>query len=160
MGQGAARASRVKRCTRCRREKPVADFYPYRNGSPRARCKRCTNEVYKDYARRRPEVIRRAQRTRQTPAHRRLRGDSARWAHVLRRDPCSYCEATGGQVDHIDPVIRGGSDHWENLTSACPRCNQSKHAKPLLFFMLELVEVGVGAEELVRWEREARELVA
>lgn len=55
---------------------------------------------------------------------------------IIRKDPCVYCGGPGGEVDHIDPYVRGGSAEWANLASACRSCNASKHATPLLVFLL------------------------
>ena len=50
--------------------------------------------------------------------------------NILRRDghKCQYCGATSITltVDHIIPKSRGGEDSWENLVSACLRCNNVK----------------------------------
>lgn len=43
---------------------------------------------------------------------------------------CLYCgnEFHASQLtrDHVHPVSRGGQDVWENVVSACRRCNQHK----------------------------------
>lgn len=65
--------------------------------------------------------------------------DSVEYAEVLRGDPCSYCGAPADEnqtVDHIEPLHRGGSNEWENLTSACGSCNSSKHTHSLLEHLL------------------------
>lgn len=50
--------------------------------------------------------------------------------NILRRDghKCQYCGASSITltVDHIIPKSRGGEDSWENLVSACLRCNNRK----------------------------------
>jgi 5-methylcytosine-specific restriction endonuclease McrA len=50
--------------------------------------------------------------------------------NILRRDGhrCQYCGASSVTltVDHIMPKSRGGEDSWENLVSACLRCNNVK----------------------------------
>ena len=49
--------------------------------------------------------------------------------NILRRDghQCQYCGARSGlTVDHIHPKSRGGEDSWENLVTACLRCNNKK----------------------------------
>jgi 5-methylcytosine-specific restriction endonuclease McrA len=50
--------------------------------------------------------------------------------NILRRDGhrCMYCGASSISltVDHIIPKSRGGEDSWENLVSACLRCNNRK----------------------------------
>jgi 5-methylcytosine-specific restriction endonuclease McrA len=50
--------------------------------------------------------------------------------NILRRDgyKCAYC-GRGDlplTVDHIIPKARGGDDIWENLISACTKCNNKK----------------------------------
>lgn len=47
---------------------------------------------------------------------------------ILTRDSskCGYCGAHADTIDHIFPKSRGGLDTWENLISACLRCNQKK----------------------------------
>lgn len=63
-------------------------------------------------------------------------GSSNAYALVLAGDPCCYCGAPMQHVDHIEPIARGGSGAWDNLTAACAACNQSKSDRPLLAFLL------------------------
>jgi len=50
--------------------------------------------------------------------------------NILRRDgfQCQYCGTRQPPltVDHIIPRSRGGADQWENLTTACVKCNNRK----------------------------------
>jgi 5-methylcytosine-specific restriction endonuclease McrA len=50
--------------------------------------------------------------------------------NVLRRDnyKCAYCGRSDLQltIDHIKPKSRGGLDDWENLVTACIKCNNKK----------------------------------
>ena len=50
--------------------------------------------------------------------------------HILERDrhTCQYCGYKGDQLtlDHVFPRSRGGGDTWENLVTACVRCNVKK----------------------------------
>lgn len=50
--------------------------------------------------------------------------------NILERDrhSCQYCGYRGDQLtlDHILPRSRGGADSWENLVTACVRCNIKK----------------------------------
>ncbi len=50
--------------------------------------------------------------------------------NVLRRDDhrCQYCGKKSFEltIDHIIPKSRGGADSWENLITACTRCNNKK----------------------------------
>ena len=51
---------------------------------------------------------------------------------VLARDhyTCQYCGATPGRaeltVDHVAPRSKGGETTWENVVTACRRCNVRK----------------------------------
>lgn len=49
-------------------------------------------------------------------------------AGVLRRDRgrCCYCGAAGTTLDHVLPLCRGGRTTWDNLVTACERCNGRK----------------------------------
>lgn len=62
--------------------------------------------------------------------------DARRFVPVLLADPCAYCGASGGELDHIEPIVRGGDGDWLNLTSACRSCNASKSDRPLLQFLI------------------------
>ncbi|MBO6571186.1 MAG: HNH endonuclease [Balneola sp.] len=49
--------------------------------------------------------------------------------NVMRRDSfrCQYCgQKSKLTIDHIHPKSRGGKDTWENLTTACDKCNVKK----------------------------------
>lgn len=56
---------------------------------------------------------------------------------VFKRDSfrCQYCGRTPPdvvlEVDHVQPVARGGSSDVENLLTACFDCNRGKGAEPL-----------------------------
>lgn len=39
---------------------------------------------------------------------------------------CVYCDAPATSVDHVVPRSRGGTHAWENVVSACRRCNHLK----------------------------------
>lgn len=44
---------------------------------------------------------------------------------------CVYCAATATSIDHVVPRSRGGDHSWENVVSACHRCNHLKADKTL-----------------------------
>ena len=50
---------------------------------------------------------------------------------------CAYCDAKDVplQIDHIEPVARGGSGRASNLTLACGHCNQKKSARSIAEFL-------------------------
>lgn len=48
---------------------------------------------------------------------------------IYKRDgySCAYCGAKERlTIDHIHPTSRGGEDTWENLVTACCKCNSLK----------------------------------
>lgn len=47
---------------------------------------------------------------------------------VFARDGgrCVYCGAAATSLDHVVPRSRGGEHAWENVVSACGRCNHVK----------------------------------
>ena len=47
---------------------------------------------------------------------------------VFARDGgrCVYCGATATSLDHVVPKSRGGPHSWDNVVSACGRCNHLK----------------------------------
>ncbi len=50
--------------------------------------------------------------------------------NIFRRDnhQCAYCGKKGGNltIDHVIPKSKGGNDSWENLITACVKCNNHK----------------------------------
>ena len=49
--------------------------------------------------------------------------------NILRRDGhrCQYCGTSQNlTVDHVVPKSKGGEDSWDNLVTACIKCNNKK----------------------------------
>ena len=44
---------------------------------------------------------------------------------------CVYCGAAATSIDHVIPRSRGGLHVWENVVSACHKCNHHKADKTL-----------------------------
>jgi len=46
---------------------------------------------------------------------------------------CQYCGAEDRQltIDHVVPRVRGGKSTWDNLVTACKRCNNLKGGRTL-----------------------------
>jgi 5-methylcytosine-specific restriction protein A len=65
------------------------------------------------------------------------KGSTRQWrnlrARVLSRDnfTCRRCGAPASHVDHIQPVLFGGTDDESNLQALCEHCNLTKGANPL-----------------------------
>jgi 5-methylcytosine-specific restriction endonuclease McrA len=53
---------------------------------------------------------------------------------------CYWCnkQLEKYHVDHVIPVIRGGSDNLDNIVLACPFCNQSKGSKTIEEWLIYL----------------------
>lgn len=48
----------------------------------------------------------------------------AKWKRQGRQ--CTYCQAVATTIDHVLPLVRGGTNHEGNLTPCCRSCNGSK----------------------------------
>jgi len=44
---------------------------------------------------------------------------------------CVYCGVTATSIDHVIPRSRGGGHNWENVVSACHKCNHLKADRTL-----------------------------
>ncbi|XP_056691363.1 uncharacterized protein [Spinacia oleracea] len=55
---------------------------------------------------------------------------------------CQYCKTTNSlTIDHVVPISRGGKWEWENLVTACTKCNSKKGHKTLEEANMSLVKV-------------------
>ncbi|KAL8126671.1 uncharacterized protein LOC141720981 [Apium graveolens] len=69
----------------------------------------------------------------QAVKRRRIRSTLSR-KNILARDSftCQYCSSSENlTIDHVVPTARGGEWTWENLVTACSRCNNRKGQKIL-----------------------------
>ena len=64
--------------------------------------------------------------------------------NLLKRDNrvCQYCGKTDTKmtIDHIIPKVKGGTDTWENLVTACFKCNSKKGNKLLSEITMQLIK--------------------
>ena len=73
-------------------------------------------------------------------------------AAIFSRDGgrCLYCGASFADapltVDHVVPVVRGGSDDATNLATACEACNREKGVIHLDAYFLHRELTGQGAK--------------
>ena len=52
--------------------------------------------------------------------------------HLDGAGMCRYCGTRSGlTVDHVVPLSKGGKWVWENLVTACTKCNGKKGSKSL-----------------------------
>lgn len=49
----------------------------------------------------------------------------------LKGNDCYYCKSKADQIDHVIPLVSGGTDDITNLVPACRSCNSSKQDMPL-----------------------------
>lgn len=50
--------------------------------------------------------------------------------HIRDHYMCQYCGSHENlTLDHVHPVSRGGKSNWENVVTACYRCNSKKGNK-------------------------------
>lgn len=54
----------------------------------------------------------------------------AKWTRQGK--PCAYCGAEADTIDHVMPLVRGGTNYEGNLVPACRRCNSSKSGKTII----------------------------
>lgn len=57
------------------------------------------------------------------------------WVESLVDPLCTYCGKPADSIDHIVPVINGGTGDRENLTPACMDCNRKKHSMSVEAFL-------------------------
>lgn len=133
------------RCRPCRRARPTT-------APRRYTCKRCGIEFERTGASRgycslecwyltsrgprisAPNDARTSRRAREEAAPGLTRGARVkllrRWQRQQRA--CLYCDARATTMDHVLPLVRGGTNHEGNLAPACKRCNSSKGGKTVI----------------------------
>lgn len=45
----------------------------------------------------------------------------------MQKSPCAYCGLSGGEIDHVVPLTKGGTHSIGNLAPCCRSCNSSKN---------------------------------
>lgn len=64
--------------------------------------------------------------------------------NIFYRDnyTCQYCSSKENlTIDHVMPISRGGEWTWENLVTACSRCNSRKGQKTLEETCMKLLKI-------------------
>jgi len=46
--------------------------------------------------------------------------------------PCAYCPQLADTLDHVLPLVRGGTNYEGNLVPCCRKCNSSKSGKTII----------------------------
>ncbi|PIA59903.1 hypothetical protein AQUCO_00400640v1 [Aquilegia coerulea] len=79
----------------------------------------------------------------QVVKRRRIRQSLSR-KNIFFRDAftCQYCSSRESlTIDHVLPVSKGGEWEWENLVTACAKCNSRKGVKTLEEANMKLMKV-------------------
>ncbi|XP_015578663.1 uncharacterized protein LOC8276527 isoform X2 [Ricinus communis] len=79
----------------------------------------------------------------QVVKRRRIKSNLSR-KNVLHRDnyTCQYCSSRENlTIDHVLPTARGGQWTWENLVTACSKCNSKKGQKTPEEANMKLIKV-------------------
>ncbi|XP_050370992.1 uncharacterized protein LOC126788992 [Argentina anserina] len=64
--------------------------------------------------------------------------------NILCRDSftCQYCSSRENlTIDHVIPIARGGEWKWDNLVTACAKCNSKKGQKTLEEASMKLMKI-------------------
>lgn len=71
----------------------------------------------------------------------------AKW--VRQEKPCVYCGRPADTIDHVLPLVRGGTNYEGNLAPACRRCNSSKSGRMVIEWKQQTFRnfLGCKAEE-------------
>lgn len=124
------------RCQPCRsadvaqgsRKSPCIDCGRPSYGS---RCRPCSDKVPRLPRIRHDDDVRVMRRAREDAAPGLTRGSRDRLLAKWRRQGrvCAYCPALADTVDHVVPLVRGGTNFEGNLVPCCRQCNGTKHAR-------------------------------
>ena len=129
----------MKRCTKCGELKPATRefFGSTPAGNLRGTCRVCINTRSKAYAKKNPEAVRRRAQERHDRSDRWRPSDELK--HRLFKEQDGLCGLCGEpmpcsawddpnilQVEHLTPVVRGGTNDRENLVLAHRTCNQER----------------------------------
>jgi 5-methylcytosine-specific restriction endonuclease McrA len=121
----------MKRCTKCGEFKPATrDYFGHTpSGNFRGACRDCVRLNVRKW-----EQVNACRETKKGNSAKRVHGYSMILSLLANQGYCCvYCSQTltpeTGQIDHITPTSRGGSDSADNLQMLCKQCNLEKHAK-------------------------------
>ncbi len=141
---------KTKKCKDCGIEKPeTREFFgQYKNNSKagatigfRNSCRKCMAQATARHSAENPRSVNARNKRRQALAENAQGFYTDADIHIIRKelaDGCRFCGkdlAGGGEVEHLTPISRGGSNYPHNLTLSCLGCNREKTNKTLNEYM-------------------------
>lgn len=151
----------MKLCKKCNQHKPLGDFHKDKSKSDGyySSCKLCNKQrrkinyhqnkeaniqAVRDWQLANPEKTamykknNKYKRREVTDTSALRSADLLAWADKQLKI-CSYCGIgckNDYQIDHIEPLSKGGAHELSNLTIACPTCNREKSDTSLLIWLI------------------------
>jgi 5-methylcytosine-specific restriction endonuclease McrA len=133
----------IKQCKKCGQEKPLTTDYfnLLSSGGWRGTCKSCMAANTRAHYQRNPDKVK--DRVKIYNDLKKQAGGiyTAEDINTIRKrleNRCSYCSTSLEQteeIDHMQPISRGGHSDPSNLTLACRKCNRDKHNKSAMEFI-------------------------
>jgi 5-methylcytosine-specific restriction endonuclease McrA len=142
-----------KTCRKCGRvHRATREFFgSLPNGNLRGTCRDCMNENVRNWSADNQESVRRRSRERQARVGRWVPSSELRQGLFNEQSGlCALCgkpieSLNDGQVEHLTPAVRGGSNHSNNLAIAHVSCNREKANKTLGEYIQWRIKVGLPA---------------
>lgn len=131
------------RCHPCRRKRPTPrksyDYVCARCGTPftggKYARKYCSKFCYSQSMQIRPPSdirVRRSHREKAAPGLNTGQRYKLRDKRIAHGHRCAYCQAPADTIDHVVPLVRGGTNYEGNLVVCCRSCNSSKSGRTVM----------------------------
>lgn len=76
--------------------------------------------------------VKRTQREQAAPGLSKARRYQLRDQLIRRGTQCAYCDNQADTIDHVVPLVRGGTNYEGNLVVCCKSCNSSKSGSTIM----------------------------
>lgn len=151
----------MKLCKKCNHKKPLSDFHKDKSKSDGyySSCKLCNKQRRKNNYHQNKEANKQAVRNWQIANPEKTitykKNNKYKRREVINTSTltsldlltwtneqikvCSYCGIAckdDYQIDHIEPLSKGGKHELDNLTIACPKCNREKSDTHLILWFI------------------------
>lgn len=128
-------------------------------------CRKCMAKTTKKHYEQKPDLImRRLEKRRklESEAEGNFGDQDVEKIRIVVEDKCFFCGKAllgKGDLEHLTPVSRGGSNYPSNLTLSCQNCNKEKTNKTLGEYIAWRQERGLYIRDLaLLYERNAGQL--